>query len=125
MFNQERGARPVSTPRETDLGLRVYNDSQPASAQPQTPLNLPEARHQSRLRGPYTAPVTRAGRRASYDARRGHARSSGADSLARTIDPGFRGLYGGVENSDDLTLYHEASRLHADEEGQDADATGN
>ncbi|KAI0190337.1 hypothetical protein F4808DRAFT_465670 [Astrocystis sublimbata] len=37
--------------------VRVYDDSIPASLQPQTPMNLPEARHQSRLNGFHTAPA--------------------------------------------------------------------
>ncbi|KAK1765536.1 hypothetical protein QBC33DRAFT_144593 [Phialemonium atrogriseum] len=39
--------------------LRVYNDWLPQAAQPETPENLPEARHQSRLQGSYTAPARR------------------------------------------------------------------
>ena len=34
----------------------VYDDSVPASMQPQTPQNLPEARHRGRIHGPFTAP---------------------------------------------------------------------
>ncbi|KAK8130089.1 hypothetical protein PG999_002469 [Apiospora kogelbergensis] len=73
----------------TDPGVRVYNDSLPASVQPQTPRNLPEARHQSRLLAPNTAPVPRVG-----------PRHHGTHSPSGRTTPGFRGLFGGTENSD-------------------------
>jgi hypothetical protein len=125
MSTQERGVRRVSTPRVTDARLRVYNDSIPASVQPQTPLNLPEARHQSRLHGPHTAPVTRAGQRAAHHAERSHPGHGRASSPPVVNTPGFQGLYGGVENSDDFTLYHEASALHEREEGHGANTSEN
>ncbi|KAI0485800.1 hypothetical protein F4859DRAFT_396351 [Xylaria cf. heliscus] len=62
---QRRDAEFTSQPRRVepggtvmdDPGFRVYDDSLPASLQPQTPLNLPEARHRSRLYGFHTAPA--------------------------------------------------------------------
>jgi hypothetical protein len=95
--------------------LQIYDDSIPASAQPTTPRHLPEARHRSRLHGSYTAPVTRSRQRPTYEPEairgiRGRAQSpSGLDM------PGFRGLYGGVENADDILLYQESSRFHESE----------
>ncbi|RYP67928.1 hypothetical protein DL771_006961 [Monosporascus sp. 5C6A] len=92
--------------------LAVYNDSVPASLQPQTPLNLPEARHQSRLHGAYTAPVVRVETRSAYQSGAVRRRPNNGDSMAGMATPGFRGLYGGIENSEDSTLFEEASRLH-------------
>ena len=197
-------------PRTPASGLfRVYDDARPAVSQPQTPLNLPEARHQSRLlsgswRGhAYTVPAGRRaadageqgvsivgqGRNASgrfgaattgqsetpttstraaaaageaTEARRrgrgllyGMRRRSGAGvgsadpdrertiaqatavtpSLAGRLGmrmrgsrreppsppglqtPGFEGLYGGIENSDDSALYELAAR-ERDQDGE-------
>lgn len=50
-----RGANEEGSRRRND-GFRIYNDAIPAAQQPQTPRNLPEARHQSRVRGSHTAP---------------------------------------------------------------------
>lgn len=97
-----------ATPR-----LQIYNDMLPQSAQPQTPENLPEARHRSRLPGSYTAPVTRS-RTANgvthtpTTGRRGQA--GRVPSPAGMDTPGFSGLYGGRENADDSTLFEEAMR---------------
>ncbi|KAH8167329.1 hypothetical protein CIB48_g891 [Xylaria polymorpha] len=62
---QRRDAEFTSQSRRAGSGsiimdnprFRVYDDSLPASLQPQTPLNLPEARHRSRLYGFHTAPA--------------------------------------------------------------------
>ncbi|KAL2195666.1 hypothetical protein P885DRAFT_70290 [Corynascus similis CBS 632.67] len=87
--------------------LRVYNDSLPASYQPQTPQQLPEARHQSRLHGSYTAPARRTSpepvQTRTTRPRRvlGHRRMPSPLGLQ---SPGFRGLYGGTENRDDAEL---------------------
>ncbi|RYC55355.1 hypothetical protein CHU98_g10854 [Xylaria longipes] len=62
---QRRDAEFTPQPRRAESGstvmdnhrFRVYDDSLPASLQPQTPLNLPEARHRSRLYGFHTAPA--------------------------------------------------------------------
>lgn len=40
------------------LDIIIYDDTLPPSQQPQTPRHLPEARHQSRLDGSQTAPVS-------------------------------------------------------------------
>ncbi|KAI1097565.1 hypothetical protein F4804DRAFT_347072 [Jackrogersella minutella] len=97
--------------RPLEPGFRIYDDSLPASSQPQTPHNLPEARHRSRLYGSYTAPpphlASRSTHRPSTD--RGMREATSSPSGLET--PGFRGLYGGLENSEDSTLFHEASRF--------------
>ncbi|KAF4977531.1 hypothetical protein FZEAL_5965 [Fusarium zealandicum] len=85
--------------------LSVYNDRLPGRDQPQTPRQLPEARHQSRFNGPYTAPA--GGRRQRAEAmstpvtgRRTRVGRNGSPTGLRT--PGFQGLYGGSENVDDV-----------------------
>ncbi|KAI1293370.1 hypothetical protein F5Y03DRAFT_329867 [Xylaria venustula] len=102
------GSPSVDTPR-----LRIYDDSVPASLQPKTPLNLPEARHQSRLYRFYTVPARPVGMRRS--AQRSTAspfiRHDGHSPSGLTTS-GFQGLYGGVENSDDTELHHGAPRLY-------------
>ncbi|KAI1084383.1 hypothetical protein F5B20DRAFT_294032 [Whalleya microplaca] len=90
--------------------LRIYDDSIPGSSQPQTPQHLPEARHQSRLQGSYTAPVPRMTLRSGYRSGASRGRPDNTRSPSGIETPGFRGLYGGRENSDDSTLFHEASR---------------
>lgn len=115
---EDREARTTATPASTDHRLRIYNDSLPASSQPQTPQNLPEARHQSRLQGAYTAPVQRAEHRSTYHSGTVRGRQSRARSPSGMDTPGFRGLYGGIENSDDPSLVWESPRFH---ENQDAD----
>ncbi|KAI1449326.1 hypothetical protein F5Y02DRAFT_413837 [Annulohypoxylon stygium] len=95
-----------SSLREAELGFRIYNDAIPASSQPQTPHNLPEARHRSRLYGSYTAPHhCLTSHRSSVDRPAGDTTSS--PSGLET--PGFQGLYGGRENSEDSALFQEAS----------------
>lgn len=91
---------PSPSPVPVTPRVRIYNDSLPASSQPQTPEQLPEARHRSRFAGSYTAPVTRsraarAAGQTSVTPGRQHRRRSpaGLDS------PGMRGLYGGSENN--------------------------
>jgi len=93
--------------------FRIYDDSLPPSLQPQTPQHLPEARHRSRLEGSYTVPArfsphpirtpttTRHGRRMAYGRRRNL-------SPLGLQTPGFRGLYGGIENTDESTLFEDA-----------------
>ncbi|KAI1493026.1 hypothetical protein F5X96DRAFT_689828 [Biscogniauxia mediterranea] len=92
--------------------LRIYNDSLPASSQPQTPQNLPEARHRSRLHGAYTAPLPRVARRLAYCSSTSRGRRDSGHNSSGLDTPGFRGLYGGIENSEDSTLFEEASRVH-------------
>ncbi|KAI0156411.1 hypothetical protein GGR57DRAFT_81539 [Xylariaceae sp. FL1272] len=95
-------ARSISTVIEIP-SFRVYNDSLPAATQPQTPLNLPEARHRSRLHEPFTAPVQRIARRsARRPSSRGGPSNSGSPSGLTT--PGFKGLYGGRENSSEASF---------------------
>ncbi|KAJ4269741.1 hypothetical protein NW762_001409 [Fusarium torreyae] len=83
----------------------VYSDRVPLDEQPQTPRQLPEARHQSRFDGAYTAPVRGRRTRVEIDdapvtVRRRRAGRNISPVGLRT--PGFRGLYGGSENADDV-----------------------
>jgi hypothetical protein len=85
--------------------LPVYSDRLPSQEQPQTPRQLPEARHQSRFDGAYTTPGR--GRRrlredlddAPVTVRR--TRGGYSASPVGLRNPGFQGLYGGSENADD------------------------
>lgn len=109
------------TPRSS---VQVYVDSLPPSLQPQTPAHLPESRHRSRLHPSFTAPVTRHRMGPFNTAPRSRARASGFVSRIRrtggqTDSPlgmggeqgeGFRGLYGGVENTDEDVLFDNAAR---------------
>lgn len=100
-----------TTPRRQ---LRVYEDLRSSVRQPQTPKQLPEARHQSRISMAYTAPVHRFRSDRSLvqepatTFRRPHHRREPSPLGMRT--PGFEGLYGGRENNDDVALFHEASQ---------------
>lgn len=64
----------VDGPEEDDHAcFKVYNDALPALQQPQTPRNLPEARHQSRISGSQTTPGksrTKESRARLFDAQR-------------------------------------------------------
>lgn len=99
--------------------MYVYNDRAPAWAQPQTPADLPHARHEARQT--YTAPNY--GARYSVGVRRldpttpsrgPRYRRRGSPIGSRT--PGEEGLYGGRENLDDASLYTAAEmrRLQAE-----------
>ncbi|KAF2969892.1 hypothetical protein GQX73_g3661 [Xylaria multiplex] len=107
----ESGGAIVDTPR-----FRVYDDSLPASSQPQTPLNLPEARHQSRLYRFYTVPARPIGtrRRVQRSPASQFRHPDGHSPLGLTT-PGFQGLYGGTENSDDTRLQPDASQLYRED----------
>jgi hypothetical protein len=108
--DEESSASTADMPR-TPSQFRVYDDSLPAPSQPQTPQNLPEAHHQSRLRGSHTVPARYPG----YPPRTHRTGRLRGVSRARDLSPpglqrpGFTGLYGGVENSDDLVLYSQGS----------------
>ncbi|KAH7146561.1 hypothetical protein EDB81DRAFT_497220 [Dactylonectria macrodidyma] len=85
----------------TSRGIPVYNDGGSTTEQPQTPQQLPEARHQSRFDGSYTAPVRERRDRTitettSVDSWGPQARHTG--SPVGMQRPGFQGLYGGIEN---------------------------
>ncbi|KAI1095229.1 hypothetical protein F5B19DRAFT_504674 [Rostrohypoxylon terebratum] len=105
-----------SSLREAELGFRIYNDALPASSQPQTPHNLPEARHRSRLYGSYTAP---------HHCLASHRSSVGRPAGDTTSSPsgleisGFQGLYGGRENSEDSALFQEASGYRDEDFGEE------
>lgn len=102
--------RDLATPRRS---MRVYDDLLSPARQPQTPEQLPESQHQSRLQGSYTAPISRlrssqARGRTPATARRVRHRRLPSPVGMRT--PGFEGLYGGHENEDDVALFEEASQ---------------
>ncbi|KAH6888751.1 hypothetical protein B0T10DRAFT_61319 [Thelonectria olida] len=90
----EENAEPSNptTPRR----LAVYNDGLTMTAQPQTPGHLPDARHRSRIDGPYAAPTGR--RHEQVVAAMPTTRGRGISPVGLRA-PGFRGLYGGAENT--------------------------
>ncbi|KAI2626837.1 hypothetical protein GGS21DRAFT_493148 [Xylaria nigripes] len=101
----------MDTPRFT-----VYDDSLPASLQPQTPLNLPEARHRSRVAGIYTASsLSTSTRRPVQHSTTSWSRPLGDDHQIDLTTPGFQGLYAGTENLDDAMLHHDASQSHSED----------
>ncbi|OIW27992.1 hypothetical protein CONLIGDRAFT_458372 [Coniochaeta ligniaria NRRL 30616] len=103
----------TSSPSARLSRLQIYNDSLPRSVQPETPQNLPEARHQSRLRGSYTVPARRDSPLdipTPTTSRRWHHHSRLNPCPAGLQTPGFQGLYGGIENSDEMTLFEQAER---------------
>lgn len=85
--------------------LPVYNDMLDPVSQPQTPLNLPESRHRSRLD---VGTIASSGQTlsgahreaASLRARR--PRREGSPIGLRT--PGFIGFFGGMENADEFAM---------------------
>ncbi|KAF4342587.1 hypothetical protein FBEOM_3505 [Fusarium beomiforme] len=92
----------TATPR---IYLPVYSDRLPVENQPQIPQQLPEARHQSRFDGVYTAPVRGRQSRVEIDDAPGTVRRRRAGRNASPLGlrtPGFQGLYGGSENADDV-----------------------
>lgn len=98
--------------------IQIYDDLLSPTRQPQTPEQLPEARHQSRLLGSYTAPVdrlrsARSSGHTSATSRRLQACRRPSPAGMRT--PGFEGLYGGRENNDDQTLFDEASEAREED----------
>lgn len=93
--------------------LVVYDDSVTVMIQPQTPGHLPEARHQSRLQESYTA---RSGRYLFQDITTTtpvpYRRRARAASPSDTGTTGLVGLYGGMENHEELAPYDAATRRH-------------
>ncbi|KAK0732697.1 hypothetical protein B0T21DRAFT_412861 [Apiosordaria backusii] len=115
---RDTGTREPTTPRRavSPPAFEIYDDSLPSSVQPQTPQNLPEAQHQSRLRGSYTVP-TRRGTSPQpriepllTSRRRRRERDGRVPSPPGLQTPGMMGLYGGLENTDDVTLFEQAIR---------------
>jgi hypothetical protein len=107
-----QGRSPEDPPPTSDRRpFQIYDDSMPASIQPQTPQNLPEARHQSRFHPSYTAPtrqrIESPGPGRSTTGRRRRTRS---DSPTGMDTPGFEGLYGGQENTDDEVIFNRAAQ---------------
>ncbi|GKT57253.1 hypothetical protein CT0861_11597 [Colletotrichum tofieldiae] len=108
----DHGTHRTATVRASLRQLLIYDDAATAIAQPQTPRNVPEARHQSQLHGSYTAPSTRTLTLETLTpSSRLRRRRAGATSPAGMVTPGFVGLYGGMENSDEVVLY-EAEMRH-------------
>ncbi|KAI1762785.1 hypothetical protein GGR53DRAFT_500364 [Hypoxylon sp. FL1150] len=95
-----------NTTSQTGLDFRVYDDSLPAASQPQTPYNLPEARHHSRLHGTYTAPIPLAGPQSVYR-ERSQEGNYGPSALET---PGFHRFHHGRDRPDDSAVLYEASR---------------
>ncbi|KAK4187598.1 hypothetical protein QBC35DRAFT_452139 [Podospora australis] len=100
----------------TPGSFRVYDDFLPPSIQPRTPQHLPEARHQSRLRGSYTAPPVRSSPgltvQTPITARQRREMRAGSRNWSPpgVQTPGMMGLYGGFENTDDEVLFEEIRR---------------
>ncbi|KAI1820886.1 hypothetical protein F4861DRAFT_33385 [Xylaria intraflava] len=99
----------------------VYDDSLPASLQPQTPQNLPEARHRSRISGFYTVSPrsTVIGRPAQRNDTASLSRPQGERDGRPTslTSPGFQGLYAGTENLDDVMLHDTSQSYREDSPG--------
>lgn len=129
---EQRGTSRVSSgqreSRTASANYRVYDDSLPRHTQPQTPAQLPEARHQSRFHPSLTAPAARAVSRINPDARLHHYPQPTRRQLSfatpsrrtsgRTNSPtglhgrGFEGLYGGRENGDEEQNWTEGVRFN-------------
>ncbi|PNY25491.1 Uncharacterized protein TCAP_04571 [Tolypocladium capitatum] len=115
---------PETSPRsaEPDIvsagpRLSVYDDPLPETSQPPSADYLPDSRHQSRVDGTAAVPTDRLARpqvrvpapeqsqqtrtpvRRLMSSRRG-------DSPIGLTTPGFQGLYGGIENTDEGALYY-------------------
>ncbi|KAI1127986.1 hypothetical protein F5Y10DRAFT_183258 [Nemania abortiva] len=104
LTSQPRRDESDSTVMDTP-SLGVYDDSIPASLQPQTPRNLSEARHRGRRSGFYTVPAR------PVVTRRPIQRFTASQTrLQEGLDPPipttprFQGLYGSVENLEEATL---------------------
>ncbi|KAK4167301.1 hypothetical protein QBC43DRAFT_297616 [Cladorrhinum sp. PSN259] len=110
-LGDDRDTREPPTGRSSRVShaaFQIYDDTLPASSQPQTPQNLAEARHQSHIRGSYTAPARRISpslfQTPTTIGRRRRVRESSPPGLQT---PGMMGLYGGLENTDDSTLFQQ------------------
>lgn len=122
--HQPASSPPTPVPRTPRL--RIYHDSlspRAAASQPATPQQLPEARHQSRLLGSYTAPARRSRhtvltRTPATGRRRRNPSPAGLRQPA-----GFVGLYGGTENGDEETLFVEGFN-QGDGNNTDREASG-
>lgn len=124
-FSQDEGGnRSETISQRTHYRLQIYNDDMSALTQPRTPQHLPEARHQSRLIGSYTAPLPRPRQRSTYDTGNISDRRDRPNETPGMETPGFRGLYGGVENADDSALYQDATRFLDSQEDEAANDAG-
>jgi hypothetical protein len=98
----------VPTPQKT---IRVFDDRIPGSLQPQTPLHTAESRHQSRYHPSYTAPPAQVvAAPVTISMRSLHSRGARSNSPPGLNTPGYEGLYGGLENTDEEVLFDRASR---------------
>ncbi|POR35004.1 Uncharacterized protein TPAR_04787 [Tolypocladium paradoxum] len=97
--------------------LSVYDDSLPETSQPPSADYLPESRHQSRVDGTTAVPADRLTRpqvrvsapeqsQQTHSPVRRLASSRRGDSPVGLTTPGFQGLYGGIENTDEEALYY-------------------
>ncbi|KAK3990515.1 hypothetical protein QBC44DRAFT_358394 [Cladorrhinum sp. PSN332] len=111
-FGEDSDVREPQTARSSRFGhetFQIYDDTLPASSQPQTPQNLPEARYQSHIHGAYTAPARRTSPSLfQTPTATGRRRRLRAPSPPGLQTPGMIGLYGGLENTDDSTLFQQA-----------------
>ncbi|KAI1201519.1 hypothetical protein F5X97DRAFT_24148 [Nemania serpens] len=122
-FSAQSGRDESGSAVANNPDFTVYDDALPSSLQPQTPLNLPEARHRSRLHGFHTVPARpmmtrRPVQRFTASQSRFQDDHHGPSILTT---PGFQGLYSGGENADETGLqddvshlYHEASSSRTD-----------
>lgn len=119
---QSRRDESGSTVADT-LDFRVYDDSLLDSLQPQTPLNLPESRHRSRLHGFHTVParpiVTRRPVQRFITSQSRFQDDQGSSILTT---PGFQGLYGGGENADETELQSDTSQPYQEASSSRTDA---
>ncbi|KJZ72042.1 hypothetical protein HIM_08603 [Hirsutella minnesotensis 3608] len=104
-YGDVRSTEPLSS----SSGMRVFDDSIPSMLQPRNPMYLPGFRHQSRIEW---NSAHRPSRRVTIQAPNPFPVSPGfilrrESSPTGLTSPGFRGLYGGWENSDEVALGHD------------------
>lgn len=107
-MQSDRRIMTVPTPQKP---LQVFDDRISGSLQPQTPLHMKESRHQSRYHPSYTAPpARRIATPWTIPNRSVLGRGGRSDSPPGLSTPGFEGLYGGLENTEEEVLFHRAAR---------------
>ncbi|KAK4224950.1 hypothetical protein QBC38DRAFT_511405 [Podospora fimiseda] len=128
-LGDDGGVRESRTARPLRFGhdrFQIYDDTLPASSQPQTPQNLPEARHQSHIHGAYTVPARRTSpslfQTPTATGRRRGPRDASPPGLQT---PGMIGLYGGLENTDDSALFQQAMMREMREMRRSRNSTDN
>lgn len=126
-FQQSWSSRVLGA-RTPSSSYHVYDDARPTYSQPQTPAQLPEARHQSRYHPSMTAPVARSHSISVYrptrpnDHEPNRRQLSFASPSRRGIERpnspvglrtrGFEGLYGGRENGDEEQNWADGVRFN-------------